>query len=235
MAKPKVRAAVAVGIALLVTVSVVAADAATNKNAGTRGVVLFIGDSNVVAASSAITTALLRFDREDNAYVPVLAARAGAGIRTHDCLVAKGCKTFDYWKLKLAGLLPKARADAIVTNFGVIDATWPGTATGPGYAYFGRKIDWFMNLVGTRPVFWTTLPCRLEPSRWREGCIAVNFELNRARSRWPNLIVVDWASRAIKHGDYMASPGKDVHYSKKGYNAWAKVVVAALDQRFPKL
>jgi hypothetical protein len=170
----------------------------------------------------------------DNGYVPVLASRVGSMIRTPDCLnPPTPCTTFDYWKLKLATILPRVNANAIVNDLGINDTGKSGTATTPGYAYYGQKIDWFMNLVGGKRVLWTNLPCAIEPPALLSGCQQVNYALSFAPRRWPNLTVLYWNNVANSHPEYMASPGKDVHYSPAGQEAWSKLVVDALDARLP--
>ena len=215
---------------MLLSVGVVAAGAVATNNGQTRGVVLFVGDSNVTLGAGAVEWALTR---KDNQYVPVLASRMGGRIRTPDCPVVNGCKTFNYWRFKLDSFRSKVNADVIVSDLGINDTIEPGTATGPGYSFYGRKIDWFMGLVRGKPVLWTTLPCSLEPPDRRTGCKTVNYELYRAHDRWPNLTILAWGNKAIGHQQYMAQPGRGVHYSDAGHTAWAEFVAAALDARFP--
>jgi hypothetical protein len=223
------RALIAALLTLLLTVTAVTAGAVTTNSGQTRGVVLFVGDSNVTLAAQAIEMALTL---KDDHYVPVLASRMGARIRSADCLVVSTCTTFDYWRYKLASLNNKVNADVIVNNLGINDTAVPGTATTPGYAFYGRKIDWFMSLVRGKPVFWTTLPCALEPLDRRLGCKTVDYELYRARERWPNLKILAWGTRASSHPGYMLRTGS-VHYSEAGYASWAALVASALDARLP--
>ena len=81
---------------------------------------------------------------------------------------------FDYWKLKLASILPKVDADAIVNDLGIDDTFAPGTGTTPGYSLYDQKVDWFMDLVGGKPVSGSNLPCAIEPPDLMTGCKAVN-------------------------------------------------------------
>jgi lysophospholipase L1-like esterase len=216
-------------LTVLLSLGAVTAGAVATNSGQTRAVVLFVGDSNVIRGAGEIEMAV---SRPDNQYVPVLAARVGARIRTPDCLDPWGCKTFDYWRYKLATLRSKVNPDAIVSNLGINDASDPGTPDGPGYAFYGRKIDWFMNLVGGERVLWTSLPCDIEPRDLQKGCTTVNYELFRAVDRWPNLTVLHWGQRALGHPEYMQQPGSDVHYSEAGYAAWSALVVEALNARF---
>jgi hypothetical protein len=227
------RRLIGVLLALLLTTGAVAANAATSSNANTRGVVLFVGDSNVTLSSNTIDWTLTWFEHHNNGYVPVLASRVGSTIRTASCLDPSGCTRFDYWRLKLASILPKVDADAIVNDLGINDTYAPGTATTPGYSQYDQKIDWFMDLVGGKPVLWTNLPCGIEPPDLMTGCKTVNRALSMARDRWPNLTVLAWSDLANRHPEYMRSPGEDVHYSVAGQVAWSRFVVAALDDRFP--
>jgi hypothetical protein len=222
------RALIGALLTVLLSAGVVSAGAVATNSGQTRAVVLFVGDSNVTLGAGAIEMAV---SQPVNQYVPVLAARVGARIRTPDCLNPWDCQTFDYWRYKLASFRSKVDSDAIVTNLGINDAMTPGTADGPGYAFYGRKIDWFMNLVGGERVLWTSLPCDLEPSDYQAGCKVVNYELFRAVDRWPNLTVLHWGKRALDHPEYMRGPGS-VHYSDAGYAAWSELVVEALNARF---
>jgi hypothetical protein len=228
------RPLVGVLLVLLFSAGAVVADAVTTSNAETRGVVLFVGDSNITLGSAAIDVTLTWGQHNDNGYVPVLASRAGSMIRTPDCLNSPTpCTTFDYWKLKLATIMPKVNADVIVNDLGINDTATSGTATTPGYAYYGQKIDWFMELVGGKPVLWTNLPCAIEPPARRDGCQTVNWSLSLAAQRWPNLTVLGWNLVANNHPEYMSSPGEGIHYSAAGRLAWSKLVVDSLDDRFP--
>ena len=229
----KARVAAIVVIFLLAAVGPVVATA-PGSNAHTRGVVVFAGDSNIYLNAYGITSALTGGDHLDNGYVPVMASRPGVGVRSPDCAVAVGCTTFDYWKVKLSGLLPNVNASVFVTNLGINDTTKSGTDGGPGYLSYNNKIDWFMRLIPAgRLVIWSNLPCAIEPSARLTGCRTINYALARAKSRWPNLVVADWATTANSHPEYMASPGTDVHLSPAGHAAWIRLVVKELDARSP--
>ena len=132
-------------------------------------------------------------------------------------------------------LWPKLNVDAIVVNLGINDARLLGDSNGPGYAAYGPKIDWMMNQVPA-PTFPSTGPicaCSLEPPTMLTGCQTVDIALSTAKSRWPNLSVLPWATTAKGHPEYMLFPGTNVHYSPPGDQAWADLVLAALDARFP--
>ena len=219
-------------VAVLFSAGAVVAGAVPDSNANTRGVVLFVGDSNITFGAEAIDWTLTWQQHTDNGYVPVLASRVGASIRTEDCLDPTNCTTFNYWQEKLATILRKINADAIVTDLGINDTTTPGTESTPGYSNYGQKIDWFMHLVGGKPVLWTDLPCAIEPSARRTGCQSVNSALSLAPQRWPNLTVLAWSSEANGHPKYIAAPDREVHYSTVGETAWSRLVVTALDTRF---
>jgi hypothetical protein len=234
------RAGVAVALVFAVLVSDAAAT--TTSNAGVRGLVLFAGDSNETLAAAQINWALTGVPvlgdtpHKDNGYVVMMASRSGAAVRTPDCLPqVSSCPTNDYWKLRFQAIFAKAKPDAIVTDLGVNDTIEAGTQTTPGYAFFGRKIDWFMRLVPkTTTVFWSNLPCRIEPASRQTGCAQVNWTLALARATWPNLVLLDWNSIANLHPEWI-DPVSGVHLTDDGNAAWAAMVVAALDARFPPL
>jgi lysophospholipase L1-like esterase len=228
----KAGAGIAVFAVVLSVCAVGQAFTADGHNDHVRGVVLFVGDSNITLGAATIDWDLTWNSHNDNGYVPVLASRVGAGIRTPDCLDPTGCSTDDYWQVRLGELFGKVQPDAIVNDLGINDAISPGTLTTPGYENYGQKIDWFMSLVPhTIPVLWTNLPCPIEPPD-RPGCADVNYFLSLATTRWSNLVLVDWASVARLHPDYMLDP-TNVHLSDAGHKAWADTVTAALDARFP--
>jgi lysophospholipase L1-like esterase len=222
-------ALLAVGLVGLL-VSVVAGEASP-RNSGTRAVVLFAGDSNITLAAAEIDWALTWQEHEDNGYVPVMASRVGATIRTPDCLEPDGCSSFDYWADKLASIEDRVQPDVIVVNLGVNDAGEEGTATTPGYADYDAKVDWFMQLTGDIPVLWTNRPCALEPPDVQPGCEVVNAALARAPERWANLTVLDWSERSGTDREVLAAG--DVHLTPAGRTRWTELVVEALDAEFP--
>jgi hypothetical protein len=229
------RRAIALGAVALTIVGVVAvgvATATTTGNSKTRGVVLFVGDSNITLSTQAVEWGLTYGDHFDNGYVPVMASRVGASIRTPDCgATVDKCMTTDYWKLKLAGLLPKVTPDAIVNDLGVNDSWTAGTQNSTGYSFYNAKIDWFMALLpADTPVFWTNLACDILPKARETGCKMVNYALAAAPSRWPNLKVLDFASVARGHADWVSD---GIHLTLAGQIAWTALVVGALDTQLP--
>ncbi len=218
--------------------------AVTSTIANNRAVVMFVGDSNIAFGGQKPVELLTTWpigaasdpsaNHKDNSYVPIFVARGGAGIRTPDCLPNVACSTYNFWQIKLAATFSKVKPDAIVTELGVNDTRSPGTATTGGYSNYWQKIDWFMNKIPAgKPVFWTTLPCRIEPYPAVDptGCATVNYSLLKAPARWPNLTVLNWANEANSHPEYMQSG--DVHYTDTGYAAWTRFILTALDNKFP--
>jgi hypothetical protein len=189
-----------------------------------------VGDSNVLLATGALS--LTFFNRNDTFPVVVI-ARVGSGIRFTDCSPdSKRCATNDYWKVRLGDVLRRVHPDAYVVNLGVNDTAQLGTATTQGYAGYENKIDYFLALLGNRPVLWTNLPCRIEPKQRLVGCNAVNAALASAPSRHRNLTVLDWAQVANAHPEWMAAFAGGVHYTASGYAAWSSLVANELDARF---
>jgi lysophospholipase L1-like esterase len=225
-----------VAIAVVISMSVVVSAAATadGRNSHVRGLVLFVGDSNLTLSSQAIELTLASSPRGDNGYVSATASRIGSTIRTYDCLDPTACATTDYWQTRLGELLPKLTPDAVVTELGVNDTVGPGTETTPGYAKYTKKIEWFMSLFPpTTPVIWTNVPCNLLPPPRLTACTTINYALTVEKARIPNLTVVDWNYASYGHVEYMVAPGTDVHLSPAGQNAWANLVLNALDNKFP--
>ena len=218
-----------VGLAAAAGVQV--ARALGEDTAHNRGVILFVGDSNTLFGAGATTYEMQwAGGHHYNGYAPVFLGHSGAGIRHGDCAPADSCPTTDHWKIKLGETFPKVQPDFVVVSLGTNDARRIGTSTTLGYSAYAEKIDWFMRILpaGQR-VLWTNLPCDIEPADRRVGCDVVNQALAKARQRWPRLVVLDWASIANPHPEFMKEG--QAHYSKVGYAAWAQFVVAALDAR----
>jgi len=106
--------------------------ASSGDNAGTRGIIAFVGDSNMELVDGQIGAQLANHTHFSNSYVPILLHHSGSGIRTSDC-VDNTCRTYNYWNLKLTPLWPKLDVDAIVVNLGINDAGVQGGPVGPGY------------------------------------------------------------------------------------------------------
>jgi hypothetical protein len=211
-------------------------------NAGIRAVVAFVGDSNISFGGQA-TVADLTYgtndatypgNQLDNNYVPVFVTRGGSGIRAPACVPAS-CDTDNFWQLKLDTTFDKVTPDAIVTDLGINDAATPGTATTQGYADYADKIDWLMRAFPDKPIFWTNLPCGIEPATYESGCQTINRSLSDASNRWSNLHILGWAQLANTHPRWMRyeGTGYGVHYTSTGYAAWTQLVLHALDTSFP--
>src|SRR4051795_7752042 len=82
----------------------------SGDNANTRGIVAFVGDSNITLADGQVGLALADTTHLNNGYVPILLHRSGSGIRTSDCMDST-YGTYDYWNLKLTPLWPKLGVD----------------------------------------------------------------------------------------------------------------------------
>ena len=233
MTRTAAVSAAVIALALVGAVAVTGYAAANSaSNAQLRGVVMFVGDSNVTLSSAQIVAETTWETHLDDGYVPVLAARVGASIRTPDCMVAQGCTTDNYWQIRLAALLGSVHPNAIVNNLGINDTAALGTPTTRGYAAYGAKIDWFMGLLPKGvPVFWTNLPCTIEPKNRLTGCRTVDAALAAATKRWPDLVDVNWAGTADSHPDWMIFQGTspEVHYTTTGDANWASLVVKTLD------
>jgi hypothetical protein len=202
-----------------------------------RATVAFIGDSNIVFGFGEISTEMTP---SEIGYVPINLAAARASIRWNGCRktgVGPPCPDpgfTDYWKVRIPQVVDTVEPDAFVVALGINDAGTPGTATTTGYSGYDGKIDYLMRLLPRdRPVRWTNLPCSLEPAHLQAGCEVINAALARAPARWPNLRIVDWARTAAGHVEFMRSFRNDVHYSAAGHRAYARVVIRALDARFP--
>ncbi len=205
--------------------------AITTKNAHNRGVIALVGDSNMTFASAKIVWEFNWLQHTFNGYTPLFMTYVGSGIRTPDC-INNPCSTNNFWQIKFSETWAKVKPDLVVVNLGINDAKYIGTSSTIGYSYYGQKIDWLMQKMPIgKKVIWTNLPCNLEPPEYLNGCLYINNSLNQAKNRWPNLIILDWASIANEHPEYMTS--NNIHYSTYGQAAYAKLVVDKLDTLLP--
>jgi len=192
-----------------------------------RAAVAFVGDSNIVLGIYPVTVAL---GERAEPYEIVNLARSGTAVRTPDC-PTDPCATHDYWAVRIGQARLRTQPDAWVIDLGINDALALGTETTPGYAWYGLKIDWLMRQLGGKRALWSNLPCKIEPPPFLTGCRAINKALAAAPARWPNLTLVDWATAANSHPDYIASGS--VHFLAQGQTAWAQLIAGSLDARFP--
>ena len=230
---PRRVSVVAVTVAIS-TLSMQIGWAASSRSSGhVRAVVVLLGDSNETIPGLEIANALL--DRPDG-YALVNIARPGSTIRTADCASDTApCSTYDFWQTRVADLKARVRPEAYVIDLGINETSHPGRATGPGYAHYDLKIDWLLAQLGKVPVYWSNLPCKIEPPNRAEGCTAVDRALAAAPTRHHNLTVIDWADVANGHREYLGAANTfwDIHLTDAGGNAWADLVARDLDARFP--
>jgi hypothetical protein len=212
------------------TCGTLVASAGPSTPGSVRAVISFVGDSNESLSATALQ---LSVGDGVEPYADVFLALPGAGIRGRLCGTQRGCSAPDLWDRRISEAGRQIASDGFVVNLGINDTLTPGTVTGIGYAHYGDKIDWLMAAFGGRPVWWTNLPCSIEPPNRVDGCRAVNAALAAARSRWTNLKVLDWAAVARGHREYLLDGGNRVHQSSTGQAKWAQLVQHALDQRFP--
>jgi hypothetical protein len=190
--------------------------------------VTLVGDSNITFGSTQIAIALTQ---RDAPYAVVDLARGSTTIRSSDCPIALvNCSTFNFWRTRIAQANARIATDAYVVDLGINDTLVRGSPTGRGYIKYSAKIGWLMHLFGGKPVFWTNLPCAIEPRARAVGCAVVNASLAGATRRWPNLRLINWAAVANSHRGYM-TPG-DIHYRTAGDLAWATAVAHAIDKSF---
>lgn len=185
----------------------------------TRATIALIGDSNMEFALSSLAFAI-KGDPTDT-FIDV--ARTGAAIRF---------PTANFWQVRIHEL-GRAAPDGYVVNLGINDAFLPGDTHREGYKGYGAKIDWLLGLLPrSKPMWWTNLPCSIEPAKWQQGCAAVNRALAAAPGRWSNLRLLDWATVARGHHEFLRRDLGGIHLSSEGARAWAALVAGALDRRF---
>jgi hypothetical protein len=183
-----------------------------------RATIALVGDSNLELAATSLGLAA---NAHDPTYLFVDAARKGAAIRY---------PSSNFWKVRLTQL---ERVDGYVVNLGINDAGVAAISDGRGFSGYRAKVDWMMGLMPrSKPVWWTNLPCAIEPASTRSGCAVVNRALAGARARWSNLRVLDWAAVADSHPEYLPASLGGIHLSGPAAGAWARLVGRALDREF---
>ena len=107
----------------------------------------------------------------------------------------------DYWQIRLPQVLAAVQPDVILIELGINDTDRPGTVTTTGYAAYGQKINWLLNLLPMGvPVLWSNLPCALEPvaavdrlcGRERgAGALPIAARAHQlvGRGEWPSLVL----------------------------------------------
>lgn len=107
-------------------------------------------------------------------------------------------------------------------------------AAGARYTRAGA-IDAMMAAIdptGTAPVMWVNTFTTLRTGYWSSSNMRLwNAELLRAKKRWPNLRVFDWAAIAATG----AAPFADgIHHTSEGYAARNKAIAEALAATFQR-
>jgi hypothetical protein len=217
------------GLVATITLTGLVATASTTDSGRVRAVITFVGDSNETLTATSIA---LTLGNGDAPFATVFLSRPGATIRTGDCNQGATCPTHDFWRERIFDARAKINSDGYVVDLGINDAAEPGTADTPGYASYGQKIDWLMPLFHGRPVWWTNLPCSIEPRERLKGCEVVNDALALAGRRWKNLTVLEWSSVAAGHPQFLMTGNDSLHLSPIGQGVWAMLVKKGVDQRF---
>jgi hypothetical protein len=104
--------------------------------------------------------------------------------------------------------------EVVVVGLGNNDAGNPVT--------FGQRIDAVMqSLPGVRRVIWVNL------RRFRDFVPALNLQLAAATTRWPNLEIADWDTRATPDPSLVYADG--LHLTPAGQAAMAELIAQHLD------
>jgi lysophospholipase L1-like esterase len=104
--------------------------------------------------------------------------------------------------------------EVVVVGLGNNDAGNPVT--------FGQRIDAVMqSLPGVRRVIWVNL------RRFRAFVPALNLQLAAATTRWPNLEIADWDTRATPDPSLVYTDG--LHLTPAGQTAMAELIAQHLD------
>ena len=142
-----------------------------------------------------------------------LVARLGATGWQVTPVLAESLHTYDAPALVDANAA--AIGDVVVVGLGTNDGQTPGQ--------FAGWIDDLMGHLRTqRRVYWVNLP------QFAEWVPAANAEIDAARTRWKNLRVIDWGTRAATDPGLRYADG--IHLTSAGQAAMADLVGATLDQ-----
>ena len=198
----------------------------------TRATAVFLGDSNEVLSGTDLAVSLLN---RDNGYIVVEVARPGATIRfrrlhtTHNVYYLRRHRQSQPVVDTLAAVQP----DVWVVDLGINDANRPGTPTSPGYSNYGAKYQLADETCSDQHrSSGQTCRARSEHKRPENRMQADQSGACRcAGTRRPNLSVLNWASKANPHPEYLGPP-YSVHLTTAGQSAWTGLVTERLDSMF---
>ena len=93
------------------------------------------------------------------------------------------------------------------------------------------RVDQIMQLLGDARVMWPTAVTNLDSGAYANANMApFNAALLKARDRYKNLVIYDWASDAKTE---RFPPGDDVHYQTEGNEKRAEYFAKAIAKAFP--
>ena len=154
---------------------------------------LVLGDSNLYYAHHTVAKAL-----KDAGIDARLDGIAGYGLKDLDT----------YWLRVLPTMLEQTNPDVVVVALGTNDTVDPADATA-----FSARLDTLMYAIGNRPVIWVTHYDH-RPNQGDRGQ-HVNADVRVARTRWPNLTVLDLAPLIDKHAHKLLIFDR-THFSDEG-------------------
>jgi lysophospholipase L1-like esterase len=211
------------GTSLLKLVAVIAAATLASLSLAackrdTRAHVVVIGDSLTHNALVPLYREL-SFPRAGEAggtYAVTFDAVPGRGVRTvrgvHDVVT--------YWDEHLRAAV-RLHPDVYVIALGTNDCRYAGKA-GP----YGGAIDFMLSrLPGDKPVVWVNIPM---PRRYGSCVAAADRAMVDARTRWPNLSVLDLRTPADASSANVRTDG--IHLTAAGSALYARVLHAELDR-----
>jgi lysophospholipase L1-like esterase len=131
---------------------------------------------------------------------------------------AQGGTTITYWSMQIPYLVLMKQPDVVVIELGTNDcAPTECPALGP-------YIDEIMRGIPTStPVLWLNIQEKIPLAQKRKY---INFEIESAVARWPNLHLVDYESRIENHPEYHTPGG--LHLNDVGQQFLANLIRDAL-------
>jgi lysophospholipase L1-like esterase len=189
-------ARVAMGVVGVCIALVMAACAREEPVSGTK--VLLVGDSLMNGSRDQVTAAL-----SADGWQPQIEAIGGT--------------TITYWSTRIP-YLAAANPSVVVIELGTNDCA-PTECP-----ILGPYIDEIMRgIARSTPVLWLNIQEKIPLAQHRDY---INYEIESAAARWPNLFLVDYESRIENHPQYHSPDG--LHLNDAGKQLFASLIRESL-------
>ena len=185
-------------IAMALTVGVVATACKTKEPvSGTK--VLLVGNSLMNGSRDKVTTTL-----EGDGWQPDIEAQGGT--------------TITYWSKRIPYLVASKQPDVVVIELGTNDCS---PTECPALGPYNDEI--MRSIPSSTPVLWLNIQEKIPLAQKRNY---INYEIESAAARWPNLYLVDYESRIENHPQYHTPDG--LHLNDAGQQLLADLLRESL-------